>query len=111
MFRLSNVKKLRSQTKIVFGMKSAEGVFPLSMNRTPSSRPSPPVGGEGEGARRAVEGGLRPVHGGRELERGEPEKRPPLPGPLLLFWGGEGEGLLRAKQPTCRGPAFRDFLP
>ena len=35
----------------------------------------------------------REERAGRELERGETdEKRPPLPGPLLLFWGGEGEG-------------------
>src|SRR5438094_7155647 len=35
----------------------------------------------------------REERAGRELERGETdEKRPPLPGPLLLFWGREGEG-------------------
>src|SRR6184192_4339361 len=38
----------------------------------------------------------REERAGRELERGETdEKRPPLPGPLLLFWGGEGEGKRR----------------
>src|SRR5437016_2635992 len=36
---------------------------------------------------------------GRELERGvTDEKRPPLPGPLLLSWGGEGEGSAAALQ-------------
>ena len=42
----------------------------------------------------------REERAGRELERGETdEKRPPLPGPLLLFWGGEGEGN------RCCGPS------
>src|SRR2546421_10859486 len=41
---------------------------------------------------------------GRELERGETDKkRPPLPDPLLLFWRrGRSEALVRSKQTTCR---------
>src|SRR5438876_7930771 len=46
----------------------------------------------------------REERAGRELERGETdEKRPPLPGPLLL-WGRRGrrEAPLRSRQTTCQ---------
>src|SRR5437016_3665029 len=50
---------------IGFGRPGAVRLRNLSMNRTPSSHPSPPVGGEG--ARRAVEGDSDwfrvPMHG------------------------------------------------
>src|SRR5256885_420968 len=81
------IQKVRGRTRTaglrpaVFGMKNAEGVFPLS-----------PRGRSGE----------------RAGERGT-EKRPPLPGPLLLFWGGEGEWKrCCAPNTICRTVLVRD---
>src|SRR2546429_9688062 len=75
------------------------------MNRCASQRRAPERGSGTNSVRHEKRRGRfslspREERAWREVERGETdEKRPPLPDPLLLFWGGEGEGN------RCCGPS------